>query len=164
MIDAARRDYPGLRFKVGSMADLPLGDASVAGLLAFWSLVHIPNAVPVDFRRVLGPGGRPLLGFHARDGSRLKAQGYGGHPMKVYVHRRQPERVAACCAMPGSRSRRRCSSAPTPAFQGESCSRAASPSPASNPVTALQHLMRRSPRIRQHPVHGRTRPGKCQLN
>jgi hypothetical protein len=65
MIDAARRDYPGLRFKVGSMADLPLGDASVAGLLAFWSLAHIPNAVPVDFRRVLGPGGPLLLGFHA---------------------------------------------------------------------------------------------------
>ena len=95
MIDAARRDYPGLRFKVGSMTDLPLGDASVAGLLAFWSLVHIPDAVPVDFRRVLGPGGPLLLGFHAGDGSRLKTQGYGGHPMKVYVHRRQPERVAA---------------------------------------------------------------------
>jgi SAM-dependent methyltransferase len=98
MIDVARRDYPGLRFEVGSMTDLRLADASVAGLLAFWSLVHIPDdAVPGvfgHFRRALRPGGPLLLGFHVGDGSRLKTQGYGGHPMKVWVHRRQPERVA----------------------------------------------------------------------
>jgi hypothetical protein len=28
-------------------------------------------------------------------GSGLKTQGYGGHPMKVYVHHRQPAQVAA---------------------------------------------------------------------
>lgn len=28
------------------------------------------------------------------DTSRLKTEGYGGHPMNVYVHRRQPDRVA----------------------------------------------------------------------
>jgi SAM-dependent methyltransferase len=98
MIDVARRDHPCLRFEVGSMTDLDLPDASVAGLLAFWSLVHIPDdAVPGvfgHFRRVLRPAALLLLGFHAGDGSRLKTQGYGGHPMKVYVHRRQPGRVA----------------------------------------------------------------------
>jgi SAM-dependent methyltransferase len=31
MVDVARRDHPGLRFEVGSMADLSLPDASVAG-------------------------------------------------------------------------------------------------------------------------------------
>lgn len=31
----------------------------------------------------------------SRYGPHLKTQGYGGHPMKVYVHRRQPDRVAA---------------------------------------------------------------------
>jgi hypothetical protein len=50
MIDVARRDHPGLRFEVGSMTDLPLADASVAGLLAFWSLVHIPDGeIPAVF-------------------------------------------------------------------------------------------------------------------
>jgi hypothetical protein len=44
---------------------------------------------------VLRPGGPLLLGFHAGAGSRLKTEGYGGHPMKVYVHRRQPDQVAA---------------------------------------------------------------------
>jgi SAM-dependent methyltransferase len=99
MIDVARRDHPGLRFEVGSMTDLNVADAEVAGLLAWWSLVHVPDdAVPTvlgHFRRVLRPGGPLLLGFHAGDGSRLKTQGYGGHPMKVHVHRRPPARVGA---------------------------------------------------------------------
>jgi SAM-dependent methyltransferase len=99
MIDLARHDHPGLRFDVGSMTDLRLADASLAGLLAFWSLIHIPDeAIPSvfgHFRRVLHPGAPLLLGFHAGDGSRLKTQGYGGPPMKVYVHRRQPDQVAA---------------------------------------------------------------------
>jgi hypothetical protein len=62
-------------------------------------LIHVPDdAVPTvfgHFRRVLRPGGPLLLGFHVGDGSRLKTQGYGGHPMKVHVHRRRPDRVAA---------------------------------------------------------------------
>jgi SAM-dependent methyltransferase len=98
MIDLARREHPGLRFEVGSMTDLRLADASAGGLLAFWSLIHVPShAVPgvfAHFRRVLRRGAPLLLGFHAGDGSRLKIQGYGGHPMNVRVHRRRPERVA----------------------------------------------------------------------
>jgi SAM-dependent methyltransferase len=99
MIDIARGEHPHLRFEVGSMTDLDLADDSLAGLLAFWSLVHIPDdAMPTvfgQFRRVLRPGGPLLLGFHVGDGSRRKTQGYGGHPMNVLVHRRRPEHVAA---------------------------------------------------------------------
>lgn len=98
MIDVARHDHPGLRFEVGSMTDLPLADASVAGLLAFWSLIHIPDGevpgVLRQFHRVLRPGAPVLLGFHVGDESRLKTQGYGGHPMRVHVHRRRPARVS----------------------------------------------------------------------
>ncbi|MFG2722423.1 class I SAM-dependent DNA methyltransferase [Streptomyces sp. NPDC048416] len=99
MVDVARRDHPGLRFEVGSMTDLPLADASVAAVLAFWSLIHIPDeAIPTvlaEFHRVTPPGAPLLLGFHMGDETRLKTQGYGGHPMKVHVHRRRPDRVAA---------------------------------------------------------------------
>jgi SAM-dependent methyltransferase len=99
MIDVARHSYPGLRFETGSMTELHFADASVAGLLSFWSLVHTPDdefpAIFAHFRRVLRPGGPLLVGFHAGEGSRLKTEGYGGHPMKVYVHRRQPGQVAA---------------------------------------------------------------------
>jgi SAM-dependent methyltransferase len=99
MIDLARRDHPDLRFEVGSMTDLPLPDASITALLAFWSLIHIPDdAIPTvldQFRRVLRPAGPLLLGFHVGAEARLKTQGYGGHPMKVHVHLRQPDQVVA---------------------------------------------------------------------
>lgn len=99
MIDLARRDHPGLRFEVGSMTRLDLTDECLTGLLAWFSLIHVPDdevpAVLAGFHRVLRPGGVVLLGFHAGDGSRLKTEGYGGHPMRVHVHRRPPWRVAA---------------------------------------------------------------------
>ena len=98
-IEVARREHPGVRFDVGSMTDLDLSDGTVAGLLAFWSLIHIPDeeipAVLAQFRRVLRPGGVLMLGFHVGDVSKLKTQGYGGHPMNVYVHRRTPARMSA---------------------------------------------------------------------
>jgi SAM-dependent methyltransferase len=98
MIEVARRDHPGVRFEVGSMTDLRLDDASVAGLVVWYSLIHVPDdeigSVFAQFRRVLRPGGPVLFGFHVGDTSRLKTEGYGGHPMNVYVHRRQPARVA----------------------------------------------------------------------
>ncbi|MGY6026416.1 class I SAM-dependent DNA methyltransferase [Streptomyces spinosirectus] len=107
MIDVARRAHPHLRFEVGTMTDLDLADTSVAGLLAFWSLIHVPDdAVPTvfaHFRRALRPGGPLMLGFHVGSGSRLKTQGYGGHPMNVYVHRRQPDKVAAWLRAAGFR-------------------------------------------------------------
>lgn len=94
MIDLARRTHPGLRFEVGSMTDLPVPDASVAGVLASWSLIHVPDdAVPgvlAHFRRALRPGGLLMIGYHVGAGTRLKTQGYGGHPMRVHVHLRQP--------------------------------------------------------------------------
>ncbi|HWG28058.1 class I SAM-dependent methyltransferase [Actinospica sp.] len=98
MIDVARRDHPHLAFTVGSMTRLGVPDGALSGLLAFWSLIHIPDdeipGVLGEFRRVLRPDAPLLVGFHLGDRSRLKTQGYGGHPMKVYVHRRPAERVA----------------------------------------------------------------------
>ncbi|MFC6019702.1 class I SAM-dependent DNA methyltransferase [Plantactinospora solaniradicis] len=99
MIDVARRDHPGLRFEVGSMTGLELPDGRLTGLLAWFSLIHVPDdevpAVLAEFFRVMRPGGALLVGFHAGEGSNLKTEGYGGHPMNVYVHRRSPARVAA---------------------------------------------------------------------
>jgi SAM-dependent methyltransferase len=94
MIDLARRAHPGLRFEVGSMTDLALPEASVAGVLASWSLIHVPDeSVPVTlghFHRVLRPGGLLTIGYHVGAGTRLKTEGYGGHPMRVNIHLRQP--------------------------------------------------------------------------
>ncbi len=93
MIKVARRDHAGLRFELGSMTDLDLGDGSMAGLVAWYSLIHIPDAevgtVFQHFHRVLQPGGPLLLSFHVGSESKVKTEGYGGRPMKVHVHRRQ---------------------------------------------------------------------------
>ncbi|WP_343233147.1 class I SAM-dependent methyltransferase [Streptomyces sp. SID724] len=93
MIEVARREHPGLRFELGSMTNLGLSDGSMAGLVAWYSLIHIPDTqigmVFKHFHRVLQPGGPLLLSFHVGDTSKVKTEGYGGHPMKVHVHRRQ---------------------------------------------------------------------------
>ncbi len=47
-----------------------------------------PGAALAELRRVVRPGGTVLLGFHSGTGSHLKTEGYGGHPMRVHVHRR----------------------------------------------------------------------------
>ncbi|MEV6008746.1 methyltransferase domain-containing protein [Streptomyces sp. NPDC051976] len=99
MIAVARREHPGLRFETGSMTRLDLGDGSMAGLVAWYSLIHVPDdeisTVLGQFHRVLRPGGPLLLGFHVGDESTLKTEGYGGHPMKVYVHRRRQGEMSA---------------------------------------------------------------------
>lgn len=96
MIELARARHPGLRFEVGSMTE-PL-NASVGGIIAWWSLIHVPDElVPTvlgHFREALRPNGLLQLGFHVGDRTNLKTQGYGGHPMRVHVHLRRPERVA----------------------------------------------------------------------
>jgi SAM-dependent methyltransferase len=97
MVEVASREYPDARFEVGSMTELDLADDSLAGLFAWWSLIHLPDeevAVALaHFRRVLRQGAPLMIGIHEGDGTTLKTDGYGGHPMNVHVHRRPPERM-----------------------------------------------------------------------
>lgn len=98
MVAIARRDHPDLRFEVGTMTDLDLEDGLVAGIVAFWSVIHVPDeAVPgvfEEFRRVLRPGGPVLVGFHVGDRTRHSSTGYTGRPISLDSHRRRPETVA----------------------------------------------------------------------
>lgn len=99
MIAIARRDHPDLRFEVGNMTDLDLADDSVAGIVAFWSVIHVPDhAVPGvfdEFRRVLRPHGPLLVGFHVGDETRHTSEGYTGRPINVDSHHRPPGQVGA---------------------------------------------------------------------
>ena len=63
----ARRTHPDVAFARASLAALPLRDASVGGVLVWFSTIHLePARLPVvlaELRRVLAPGGRLLLGY-----------------------------------------------------------------------------------------------------
>lgn len=97
MIAIARRDYPHLRFEVGTMTDLDLEDASVTGIVAFWSVIHVPDdavrGVFEEFRRVLRPRGSLLVGFHVGDETQHTSEGYTGRPISVDSHHRRPGTV-----------------------------------------------------------------------
>ncbi len=98
MIALARRDYPNLRFEVGTMTDLDFADDSVAGIVAFWSVIHVPDhAMPgvfEQFRRVLRPRGSLLVGFHVGDETRHTSEGYTDRPINVDSYLRRPSKVA----------------------------------------------------------------------
>jgi SAM-dependent methyltransferase len=68
LVRQARERHPDVEFQVGDMLALPLADASAAGVVAFYAIVHFtPDQLAVAFRemhRVLAPGGRLLIAFH----------------------------------------------------------------------------------------------------
>lgn len=99
MLDVARRDNPGLTFSEGSMFALDLPDAGLAGVLAWYSLVHtplvrVPDAL-AQFHRVLAPGGYLQLGFHEGDRHTHKTEAYGHDGVSLDVYRLPIGRVCA---------------------------------------------------------------------
>jgi len=72
LLREARERHPGLEFEQGDMLALRLADASLAGVLAFYAIVHLSPAglrrALAEMHRALRPGGRLLLAFHVGDG------------------------------------------------------------------------------------------------
>ena len=70
-IDHARATYPAGRYELGSMHRLPAPDRSVAGILAWYSLIHLPpeelDNVLAELRRAIAPGGTLVAGFFDGD-------------------------------------------------------------------------------------------------
>jgi SAM-dependent methyltransferase len=68
MVELACQLNPGIEFQEGDMAKLEAQDASWAGIVAFYSIIHLPRsevvAVLSEWRRVLHPSGLVLLSFH----------------------------------------------------------------------------------------------------
>ena len=73
MVELARKLNPGLEFSAGDMRALGVADGSLAGIVAFYSVIHIARAevagVLAGFRRALGSAGRLLLAVHGGAGS-----------------------------------------------------------------------------------------------
>lgn len=93
----ARRAYPGLRFDEGSMLALGLADAALGGIVALYSIIHVPRPMlPTalgEFHRVLAPGGWLLLAFQVGDGQRHLRE-WLGHPVELDFYLRSPDEVA----------------------------------------------------------------------
>lgn len=77
-IATAKNRHPGTAFEVGTFRDLPFEAESLGGILAWYSLIHIPpSEVPEilsEFARVLAPGGSILIGF------------FDGEPREPFAH------------------------------------------------------------------------------
>jgi SAM-dependent methyltransferase len=105
MVAHARRLHPGLRFAVASATDLHLEEASLGGVLGWWSLFNLPREVLPgvigSFARALVPGGQVLLGTHVGNGDVVRAEAYGGVPVSWTTHLWQPERLTALLADAG---------------------------------------------------------------
>ncbi|MGB3374418.1 MAG: class I SAM-dependent methyltransferase [Microbacterium sp.] len=74
----AQAQHPELEFVHGSFAEIPAPDASLGGVLAWYSLIHTsPEQLPpilAEFARVLVPGGSILIGF------------FDGTPREPFAH------------------------------------------------------------------------------
>jgi SAM-dependent methyltransferase len=97
MVAEARRRHPRLRFDEGSMTALELPDGGLAGLVAWYSIIHLrPELLPgvfAELHRVLAPGGHLVLGFKVGDDAVHLSHAYG-HPLALDVYRLPPEHVA----------------------------------------------------------------------
>jgi SAM-dependent methyltransferase len=72
MVRLARRDHPEFAYEVADVRDLPFRDASLAGVVCWYSLMYLaPEDRPVAFTelaRVVKPGGYLATAFKAGDG------------------------------------------------------------------------------------------------
>ena len=117
MVGIARRDHPAVPFDVGDMRALERADGCLAGLVAWYSLIHVPAperpAVLEGFHRVLRPGGYLLLAFQVGDGTLHVAEAFG-RPVSLDFHRLQPDDVVAALERAGFELTARLVKAPEP--------------------------------------------------
>lgn len=96
MVDLARRRHPAVRFAVGTMTGLSVADGSLAGVVAWYSIIHTPpQRLPSqfgEFRRVLASGGHLLLAFQVGDEPVHLTEAFG-HRIDLTARRLAPGRV-----------------------------------------------------------------------
>lgn len=99
MVARARRLSPDIPFEQGNMLALAAADASWGGIVAYYSIIHIPpESVPralAEFHRVLRPGGRLMLGFHAGAGELVHLDELWGLPIALDYYFYRPETLTS---------------------------------------------------------------------
>lgn len=103
MVEIARRTYPALRFEVGSMTALGAPDGQLAGIVAWWSIFHLPPevlpAVFAGFRRALAPAASCCWASTSAT-SACAPSGRTGIPSPTRRTCWPPTASPSCCARP----------------------------------------------------------------
>lgn len=92
LLATARRAHPAVPFVAGRLDQLPVADASLAGVVLWYSIIHTPvEQLHLAFReldRVLDRGGLALLAFQSGRGESVhRRDAHGtGLPLKSYRH------------------------------------------------------------------------------
>lgn len=98
MLAVAAAAHPGLRFEIGNLTDLPLADASLAGAVCWYSIIHTPPArLATSFHelaRALAPGGRLLLAFQSGRGEAVHRDSVHGRSVSLTNYRHDPDEIA----------------------------------------------------------------------
>jgi SAM-dependent methyltransferase len=117
VIEVARRYQPRLSFEVADMRELPAADGSLAGIVAFYSVIHLPaGQVPAalaEFRRVLAPGGALLIAMHGGAGV-VSADNWFGRNVQVRASRWSLAELVAVTEATGFTIVRQCARQPYP--------------------------------------------------
>ncbi|MBI5760985.1 MAG: methyltransferase domain-containing protein [Planctomycetales bacterium] len=104
MVVQARRLNPEIEFRQGDLLQLDIADGAWAGIVAFYSLIHVPQSEMIraltELRRVLEPGGLLFLAFHIGDHV-LHLDEWWGHVVSVDFHLFQPDDMVAQLAAAG---------------------------------------------------------------
>ncbi len=99
MLDAARIAHPEISFEEGQLADLPVADASFAGVVSWYSIIHTPpdrlGDVFAELARVLEAGGHVLLGFQAGTGDAIHRREAHGTAFPLTSFRHAPDDVTS---------------------------------------------------------------------
>ena len=96
MVALARRLTPEITFRQGTMLALDVEDGAWGGIVAFYSIIHLPpDDLPqalAEFHRALRPGGLVLVSFHVGD-ERVYTDEFLGQPVAIDFYFYQPETI-----------------------------------------------------------------------
>ncbi len=97
MVEVASHLKPDLSFRQGDMLALDLPDHSLSGIIAFYSLIHLPRKSVArtlqEIHRVICPDGLLLISFHGGEGE-IHTDEFLGLPISMDATLFQPEEMA----------------------------------------------------------------------
>jgi SAM-dependent methyltransferase len=104
MIHVARKRNPGIEFRVGDMNRLELSDGALAGVIAFYAIVHLKPAdlagVLREIRRVVAADGLVLIAFHSGD-EVIHVEELFGAKVSLDFQFFEPDEVVQACQSTG---------------------------------------------------------------